>query len=334
VPAGGLNFSGNNHLIARNRFSCTNHEIVDTGVVYSGRSWINRGSIVGGNIFDDNRASTIRPLHLYGMGVQSVYLDDTLMGNAVVGNIQITGDRFTFMNGGSDNTYAGNVVVNPQYVSPYDASAKKASRIPGLAMLYSAGGCGMATSQRDAMKKDYDDRRARPIWLAAYPEMARPLTFLTPACSYFPNTIDDLAPHNNVFASNLLLSSAPKVDYFEGNTQVPAGAYAMFRNNWPFLGNTARKEAAWASNNAFARQPWTGTTPNILPAIKAVVASYMTQFPTTGVSSATKTGQMLDKARTYLNGAADAYAANAKVWQRMLGPSVNLERLPCDRVGD
>ena len=66
----------------------------------------------------------------------------------------------------------------------------------------------------------------------------------------------------------------------------------------------------------------------------AAVQAYMTQFPTTGVSSATKTGQMLDKARTYLMGAADAYAANAKIWQRMLGPRVNLERLPCDRVGD
>lgn len=67
-------YTGNDCLFEGNRISKLCYETSDSGGFYTGRSWIDRGNIIMGNIFSDiyNTETT----HLGSPSVQAIYLDD------------------------------------------------------------------------------------------------------------------------------------------------------------------------------------------------------------------------------------------------------------------
>jgi len=148
-----VGFQGNEHLIEGNTFRRTVTETSDSGIVYTGRDWTARGTIIRNNTFFGARPYA-------GADTKGVYLDDQASGITVTGNTFVCVSGAVFLGGGNDNLVAQNVFIAsspPVYLDdrglnwqregwadpnstlqkrlravPYDGSVYR-SRYPGLA---------------------------------------------------------------------------------------------------------------------------------------------------------------------------------------------------------
>jgi len=103
-PHQGIFISGNEHLVE----GCFLHDLVeaasDSGVIYMGRDWTYRGSVIHNNTFE--RINTVDP----GDDVSAVYLDDMVSGFTITDNTFVNISRALLLGGGRDNVFAGNTI--------------------------------------------------------------------------------------------------------------------------------------------------------------------------------------------------------------------------------
>ncbi|MGE3292562.1 MAG: right-handed parallel beta-helix repeat-containing protein [Geminicoccaceae bacterium] len=104
ATGGGVIFDGNDHRVTGNLFHHLLGELGDAGVIYTGRDWSGRGSLVAGNTVCAVRST-------WPGGVNGIYLDDTASGIAVVGNRFYDVTRAMLIGGGSDNLILRNLIA-------------------------------------------------------------------------------------------------------------------------------------------------------------------------------------------------------------------------------
>jgi hypothetical protein len=101
-------FNGNDHTIEKNFIHHVVQEAADMGALYSGRSWVNRGTVIRHNLFKDFRTFQ----KTGGHAVKAVYLDDGLSGTRIEGNIFVNVDQGIMINGGRDTYAVDNLFVS------------------------------------------------------------------------------------------------------------------------------------------------------------------------------------------------------------------------------
>lgn len=106
APHSAIIFHGNDHLVADNRISRVCLEAGDSGVIYTGRDWTARGSVVSGNVIRDV------PLNEGRGGVFGVYLDDQASGIVVRNNKIYKTLVGVFIGGGRDNVVEDNEIYD------------------------------------------------------------------------------------------------------------------------------------------------------------------------------------------------------------------------------
>lgn len=193
-----IGFSGNNHLIAFNRFThLYNAGGDDLNIVGIGRNPSDHGSQIRFNLFAH--------IGLAPNNVYSVYLDDGSCGTTVYGNIfyQASSGHLgaTYSNGGSDNSFINNVYIDNEVAywlgNCFHTWAK--ARIKDY--LSPTGDFTVKLTQEVNIKD--------PSWISAYPNLAK----------YFED--DPATPKRNVFSRNVVIHSktAVKGDATEINVQ-------------------------------------------------------------------------------------------------------------------
>ena len=110
-----IRYNGYGHLIKENEVYNVCKEVDDSGAVYVGRTWTNRGTQVINNYFHDIY-STINSNNT----VAGIFLDDHFAGAYVEGNVfaNIGGDGIRG-NGGREHTITNNIFVNCAQRSVY-----------------------------------------------------------------------------------------------------------------------------------------------------------------------------------------------------------------------
>jgi hypothetical protein len=113
----GLLFYGNEHLIEFNEMHGLARETGDVGVIYTGRDWTARGTVIRHNFLHD--------VHGPGLhGSRGVYLDDQASGIVVQGNLFARVDQPLFIGGGRDNVIDNNLFVNSSPALHIDARGR------------------------------------------------------------------------------------------------------------------------------------------------------------------------------------------------------------------
>nr|WP_315464250.1 right-handed parallel beta-helix repeat-containing protein [uncultured Rhodoferax sp.] len=111
-------FSGNDHLIAKNDISNVCLETGDAGVIYTGRDWTARGTVI-----EKNRLHKIPPNISWGR-TKGVYLDDQASGIIVRGNVFDLVDEAVFIGGGRDNLVEDNTFNGGTFPIHLDARGR------------------------------------------------------------------------------------------------------------------------------------------------------------------------------------------------------------------
>jgi hypothetical protein len=108
APHNALLFSGNDHLIEYNDISHVCQWAGDAGAIYTGRDWGYRGNIIQYN-FVHNIKSYFDSWHTL---VHGIYLDDSVSGISVIGNVIYAVDGIGIISGGGrDNIIENNVIA-------------------------------------------------------------------------------------------------------------------------------------------------------------------------------------------------------------------------------
>lgn len=118
APHTAILFTGNEHLISRNEISDVCKETGDAGVIYTGRDWTARGTVISNNHIHD-----IPPNVAQGR-TKSVYLDDQASGIIVRGNLFERVDEAVFIGGGRDNLVEDNKFIDTATAIHLDARGK------------------------------------------------------------------------------------------------------------------------------------------------------------------------------------------------------------------
>lgn len=105
-----MQFSGNDHVIEYNEIHDVLKEMDDMGAIYSGREWTWRGTKIYNNYFH-NLYPQIANVHL---GAQAIYLDDGMSGIDVRYNVFADSTRAYWLNGGRNNDFMHNLVINQE----------------------------------------------------------------------------------------------------------------------------------------------------------------------------------------------------------------------------
>ncbi len=103
-PHAGILFGGNDHVIELNEIHHVAMETGDVGAIYGGRDWTMQGNTI--------RHNYIHHTGGMGMGSMGVYLDDSLSGITVFGNIFWKVQRAAFVGGGRDNSIDNNLFID------------------------------------------------------------------------------------------------------------------------------------------------------------------------------------------------------------------------------
>ncbi|TPQ25268.1 right-handed parallel beta-helix repeat-containing protein [Methylomonas koyamae] len=182
-PGTGILLFGNEHLVEKNEIHHVCEQASDCGAIYSGRDWTFRGNII--------RNNSIHDLFGYGLvsvdiannfvkyarpdGVRGVYLDDSVSGFNVIGNIfRNAGVMAIQLGGGRDNIIENNIISTSDYAIWVD------SRPAG-----------------DELKKRlFQVPIQSPVWLDKYPKLALPI-------------INNNLPEGNSIRRNVMLSNKP-----------------------------------------------------------------------------------------------------------------------------
>jgi hypothetical protein len=107
APHAGMLYAGNDHLIELNEIDHVCDSSSDAGAIYSGRNWGYRGVVLKNNFIHDITTWQSGP------GVHGIYLDDTLAGITVEGNVfyAVSGAALKH-GGGRDDLMTNNVVAH------------------------------------------------------------------------------------------------------------------------------------------------------------------------------------------------------------------------------
>ena len=112
-----IQYAGNNHSIMYNEIYNVCQQADDMGAIYSGRSWVQRGTKIHYNHIHDVHSDSIGNL-----GIFLIYFDDRLSEQSVVGNLIRNCDGQAVMsNGGRDNVFYNNIVINQEKCYRFDA---------------------------------------------------------------------------------------------------------------------------------------------------------------------------------------------------------------------
>ncbi len=104
LPWTSVLYLGNDHLIEGNVFRRTVFETGDAGIVYTGRDWASRGTVIRGNTF---LGADVQPER----STKGVYIDDQSGGQTVTGNLFVCVRKPVFIGGGSENKVLSNIFV-------------------------------------------------------------------------------------------------------------------------------------------------------------------------------------------------------------------------------
>ena len=99
---------GTNHTIEYNDISHVCRETSDSGAVYTGRSYFNRGNVIRYNLFSD----IVRFEGSQSGYCSAVYQDDCGSSFDVYGNIFSNCDRAFLIGGGRENVFEKNILIN------------------------------------------------------------------------------------------------------------------------------------------------------------------------------------------------------------------------------
>ena len=193
APHMGLSYSGNNHVFEYNVVYDIAKETGDVGGIYTGRSWVSRGTVIRYNLFH-----SVAGLE-GGHGAFPVYFDDGMSAALVKGNIiHGTHGRAVLIGGGHHIEVVNNLFLECETPVGLDARLLNWGdhHVPNL-------------------KRRLAEVVNRPAWLAAYPELADILT----------REPHPSVPHNNVIKNNLF--------YRSGDIRVAdeARPYTVIENN-------------------------------------------------------------------------------------------------------
>lgn len=147
-------FSGNDHVIRRNEISEVSHECGDCGVIYTGRDWSARGSIIEENYIHDTVPAA-------GLEVKGIYLDDLASGITIRRNLILGVMKGLLIGGGRDNLIEDNLIIG--------------ARVYGILI----DGRGMGWSRRQVDDPSSEIRRnlaavpyRSPTYASRYPHLA------------------------------------------------------------------------------------------------------------------------------------------------------------------
>ena len=118
APHTAIVFTGNDHIIYYNEIFDVCKETGDAGVVYTGRDWTARGTVIAYNHIHD-----IPPNAALGR-TKSIYLDDQASGITVRGNLFERVDEAVFIGGGRDNLVEDNKFIETATAIHLDARGK------------------------------------------------------------------------------------------------------------------------------------------------------------------------------------------------------------------
>lgn len=111
TPYHAINYNGNNQLVKRNELYNANRLSIDCGVVYTGRSFKERGGVVEENyIHDSNPVDTS-----LNKSNNAIYFDDTINGQTARNNLIVNVQRGVCANGSQANTVEGNIMYDCEY---------------------------------------------------------------------------------------------------------------------------------------------------------------------------------------------------------------------------
>lgn len=111
-------FTGNDHLISRNEISNVCKETGDAGVIYTGRDWTSRGTVISYNYIHDIPPNAERG------GTKGVYLDDQACGTTVCNNLFMRVSEAIFIGGGRDNIIENNTFIESSPAIHLDARGR------------------------------------------------------------------------------------------------------------------------------------------------------------------------------------------------------------------
>ena len=172
APECAIVFMGNNHCIANNYIYSVCTEVQDDGVLYTGRDWTARGTIIRNNLIEN-----------CGSGdVNAVYLDDMASGIDCEGNCIRNVPRAFKIGGGRDDIVRNNTIANTGTWLAADNRGLNWGR-PWV----QSGG----TLSNRLSATPYKDS----IWSAAYPGLV-PILDDDPGC-----------PKGNVVTGNILVNA-------------------------------------------------------------------------------------------------------------------------------
>lgn len=149
-----IGFSGNNHVIELNHIYDVARETDDMAAIYSGRSWVGRGTIIRYNLIRDVtgfKAGTHK--------VSGVYLDDGISGITVEGNIFLNVAQGLMFNGGRDNTAVNNAFIDVENMA----------RSTSLKEAFKTWAASSLVTLHQGIKAIAIDKEP---WLSAYPHLA------------------------------------------------------------------------------------------------------------------------------------------------------------------
>lgn len=191
APHSAIIFSGNDHLIASNRFFRTIGRTGDGGVVYTGRDWTARGTRIEGNDFSDNVGiSKWEP---------AIYFDDQASGLIARNNVIRSCHWGFLIGGGRDNLIEGNLIVDCK-----------------LGMHCDARGLGWAARSRPTMEERLAAVPYRSdVWRTKYPPLAKILDE------------DPMSPHGNVIRGNELVRSGSLMQ----DSEAPFAKTTLYKGN-------------------------------------------------------------------------------------------------------
>jgi hypothetical protein len=175
APHSAIIYGGNNHVIEYNEFYRTIAVTGDGGVVYTGRDWSARGTVIQYNYFHDNIGQK--------KWEPAIYVDDLGSGIKMIGNLIERCHWGFLIGGGRENILDRNVLVDCDLA--FDCDAR---------------GLGWAARSKPTMLANLNAVPYQSeIWRTNYPEL--------------PNILneDPMAPARNVIRGNLLVRSG-KVD--------------------------------------------------------------------------------------------------------------------------
>lgn len=108
LPFHAINFKGNENKISYNEIYHTGREVYDAGVIYTGRSQVQRGNEVSYNYIHDFYSDDPD----IGHDNVGIYLDDRMCGTHVHHNIIANGSSAVQIGGGQDNTVEYNIIAD------------------------------------------------------------------------------------------------------------------------------------------------------------------------------------------------------------------------------